>query len=72
MSDERFLVRFEGGPHPGTWSTGPHREWPLPDLLPPQDGSAGGEYVKVSESQLPPIDFPGLMRGAHYRWRPRP
>jgi len=62
---ERFLVRTEGGPNPGTrvaegWA------WPLPELL----LAAGGAYVKVSESQLPPMgEDSNLLRGAQYRWQ---
>lgn len=70
MNDERFLLRTEGGPDPGTrvidgrvagWT------WPLPDVL----HIAGGQYVKTSESQLPPQPRDGhVLRGATYTWRP--
>jgi hypothetical protein len=61
---DSYLVRLEGGPlagdrtHPGPW--------PLPGEL---VGLPDGRYLKVAESQLPE-DFPGLMRGATYRWQP--
>jgi len=63
---EQYLVRTVGGPHPGDRvSQGP---WPLPDSLPDE----GGQYVKVSESQLPPDLSPHVMRGAQYHWEPHP
>lgn len=62
---ERLLVRTQGGPNPGTrvaedWA------WPLPELL----LTEGGSYVKVSESQLPPMGKDSrVLRGAEYRWQ---
>jgi hypothetical protein len=62
---EHFLVRTKGGPNPGTrvaegWA------WPLPELL----LANGGQYIKVSESQLQAMpDDSHLLRGAEYRWQ---
>jgi hypothetical protein len=70
-----FLIRFEGGPMGGTTAT-TSQPWPLPERLTveavlsnPPAGLWRGEYVKISESQLAE-DFPGVMRGAQYRWEP--
>lgn len=60
-----YVIRTNGGPHPGTRShPGP---WPLPDRLEDE----GGHYAKTSESQLPPEmdEHPNIMRGAEYEWR---
>lgn len=72
---ERFLIRTQGGPMdgitfvandpktPGVW------EWPLPKTLPYSDF---GQYVKVTESSLPPMPEDGhVLRGATYAWEPR-
>jgi hypothetical protein len=74
---ERFLIRTEGGPcngetrvanagmehlPSGQW------EWPLPDAL-EYDGT--GRYVKVAQSDLPPMEADSpVVRGATYRWEP--
>jgi hypothetical protein len=63
---ESFLIRTKAGPRPGQrvvdgWA------WPLPELL----LTEGGQYVKASESSLPPqAEDSHLMRGAEYRWQP--
>lgn len=64
---ERLLIRTRGGPHHGTEVSDVERTpWPLPDVLPGDDGV----YRKVSESQLPPQPFGSvLVRGAEYQWR---
>ena len=63
---ERFLIRTEDGPRPGTRVAEGWR-WPLPYLL----MTEGGQYVKASESSLPPQPGDGhLLRGAEYRWQP--
>ena len=69
---ERFLIRTEGGPCDGETrvanSDGNERwTWPLPDVL---KYDAGGRYVKVTESHLPPQE-PGsrVVRGATYEWQ---
>jgi hypothetical protein len=63
---ERLLIRTEGGPRPGTKAT-EDWQWPLPYLL----LTEGGQYVKVSESRLPPQpEGSHLLRGARYRWQP--
>ncbi len=63
---ERFLVRTQGGPRPGTRVTDGWT-WPLPDLLLAEDGC----YVKKQESDLPPQpEGSRLMRGAEYEWQP--
>jgi hypothetical protein len=62
---ETFLICTRHGPRPGTrvaegWA------WPLPDLL----LADGGTYVKVTESELPPLgEDSGVLRGAGYRWQ---
>ena len=70
---ERFLIRTEGGPCDdetrvanadglGGWA------WPLPDAL---KYDASGRYVKVAESDLPPMgEGSNVLRGATYRWEP--
>lgn len=63
---EIFLIKTEGGPHPGTRITDETQyPWPLPGIL----GDTGGAYVKVSESNAAPQE-PGsrLVRGALYQW----
>ena len=66
MKAEVVMMRTDGGPHPGDRlvDTGV-LPWPLPDALPDE----GGQYVKVSESQIP-HEIPGVLRGAQYRWEP--
>jgi hypothetical protein len=65
---ETFLVRTEGGPHPGT-RMADEAEWPWP--LPDQLNDEGGRYVKISESDLPPQpEESRVLRGARYRWEP--
>jgi hypothetical protein len=67
---ENFLIRTDGGPHPGTRVADPSvMSWPPPDSLPDD----GGRYVKVSQSELPTLP-PGsrVMRGARYEWQPDP
>lgn len=62
---ERFLVRTQDGPNPGT-RVGEDWTWPLPELL----LAEGGCYVKASESQLPPTgEDSNVLRGAEYRWQ---
>jgi hypothetical protein len=62
---ERFLIRTGDGPRPGTRVAEGWR-WPLPYLL----MTEGGQYVKASESSLPPQPEDGhLLRGAQYRWQ---
>jgi hypothetical protein len=62
---ERFLIRTEGGPRPGT-KAAEGIGWPLPELLLWE----GGVYVKAAESPLPPQDGGShLLRGAEYRWQ---
>lgn len=69
MEKEIFLIRTEGGPHPGdrvaNTPGGVQMDWPLPGELPDE----GGRYVKITESILPPQapDSP-VKRGATYRW----
>lgn len=70
MNNERFLIRTEGGPRPGTrivdQETSPWT-WPLPDLIPDYHG----HYHKTSESQLPPQRRDShVLRGATYTWQP--
>ena len=67
---EQFLMRFNGGPYPGTRVTpADTMTWPLPDEIP----VAGiGLYRKTSESQLPPQpEGSHLIRGAEYVWEDR-
>lgn len=69
-----FMIKTEGGPHPGVrfcdnleaWGL----EWPFPEILPGE--FTGGKYVKISESQLPPeaAEHPNVGVGALYEWRP--
>lgn len=68
---EVFLIRTVGGPHPGSRfvtqeNGGEVYGWPLPEEL----ADEGGVYVKVSESQLGPVEpDAAVMRGAQYEWR---
>lgn len=65
---ERFLIRTDGGPTPGTRSVFESATWtwPLPARLP----GLGGVYVKVRESGLPPQpEGSRVVRGAEYEWR---
>jgi hypothetical protein len=67
---ERFLMKMQGGPcdeQVRVAATDKGWTWPLPDVLAYPDGS--GEYVKVSESQLPPPSTSTLVRGAVYQWQ---
>jgi len=80
---ERFLLRTEGGPYPGTrrvtegefmfpFLPDPAVHWPLPDELPVGDraGEPAGSYVKTGESTLDPQpEDSGVLRGAEYEWR---
>lgn len=78
MKREQFLISTEGGPHPGvracregdrywTFLPDPSVRWPLPDELP----DAGGQYVKISESDRgPQREGSTLVRGARYEWKP--
>ena len=68
IDNENFLLCAIGGPHPGNRIVGSSvMEWPLPDSLPDE----GGNYVKTSESQLPPQTLGSrVMRGAEYAWVP--
>lgn len=62
---ERFLIRTEGGPRPGT-KVAEGIGWPLPELLLWDTGT----YVKAAESALPPqAGDSGVLRGAEYRWQ---
>lgn len=61
---ETLLLRLNDGPHPGTRTVdSAFMPWPLPESL----DDDGGQYVKVSESQLPE-GVPGVLRGAEYDW----
>jgi hypothetical protein len=63
---ERFLIRAEGGPRPGSKITSVCG-WPLPALL----LAEGGQYVMISEIQpSPQQDQSEALRGAEYRWQP--
>jgi hypothetical protein len=62
---ETLSMRTIGGPWAGTRLLDT-MSWPLPDTVP--DPEERGEYVKVSESQLPG-PAPGIVRGAEYEWR---
>jgi hypothetical protein len=63
---ERFLIRTEGGPRPGSIVTAACG-WPLPALL----LAEGGQYVMISEIQpSPEQDQSEALRGAEYRWQP--
>jgi hypothetical protein len=65
-----YLIRTEGGPHPGTRVTDTERDlftWPLPEAL----ADEGGQYIKISESRMPEdAESDNLMRGAVYKWVP--
>lgn len=63
---ERFFIKTEGGPHPGTRVVDETQyPWPLPGIL----GGEGGAYVKVSESSAPPQEEGSrLVRSAYYQW----
>lgn len=71
--NEVFLIRMNGGPHPGTrWisegdeSYGFDPKWPLPETFIDEDG----HYVKTNENQLPALlDAANVVRGAEYEWR---
>lgn len=68
---ERFTIRTEGGPSPGTFFP-TLASWPLPDIL-TVDTPEAGHYQKVAESAYPPQDpdtQPRVLRGAVYRWVP--
>lgn len=70
---ERYLLRTEGGPFAGETRVandpdGPSMTWPLPPVL---EYDRTGQYVKVMESDLPPMpEESTLLRGATYEWRP--
>lgn len=74
---EKFLIRTQGGPLDGETRVANAQmdgvqigqwDWPLPSTLP---FDRTGEYVKVTESSLPPMSEDGnVMRGATYMWRP--
>jgi hypothetical protein len=70
---ERYLLRTEGGPFAGETRVAgdpdsPSMTWPLPPVL---EYDRTGQYVKVRESDLPPMpDGSGVLRGATYEWRP--
>lgn len=62
---ETFLVRLEGGDHPGTFTSSKgDLPWPPPEVL---VGDETGHYRRVSFSQLPEAPE-GVLRGVHYRW----
>jgi len=65
---EAFLIKTEGGPHPGTMVVdSDHFPWPPPGFI----SDVGGKYIKVSESPDPPSEL-GRMRTARvatYQWR---
>lgn len=74
---EKFLIRTQGGPLDGETRVANAQmdgvqigqwEWPLPARLPFNET---GDYVKVTESSLPPMPEDGnVMRGATYAWEP--
>lgn len=63
---ERFIIRTEGGPHPGDRVVDDGQyQWPLPGTL----GAQGGRYFKVSESDDPPQEEGSrFIRSACYQW----
>lgn len=65
---ETFILRTEGGPHPGDRLF--HESdlsWPAPGFL----VDNGGKYIKISESDLGPQDANGhCLRSVLYRWEP--
>jgi hypothetical protein len=63
---EPFFIKTEGGPNPGTRIVDETQyPWPLPGIL----RDVGGNYIKVSQSDLSPQE-PGsrVVRSARYRW----
>lgn len=70
MSD--YLLRMNGGPHPGDRIVSSVlMPWPPADEMPDE----GGRYVKTSQSQITDDQAETLtfvLRGADYAWRPDP